>query len=96
MPVSLEEFAKMLEEGEGQRGKYDWSKLDALIEKGEPFTVADVEALMPEVPNSNYIRQRLEKLVKQGKLVRTPKYRSRTYYVKREAFEEFMRNKARK
>jgi len=96
MSVSLDEFATMLEEGEGQRGKYDWSKLDALIEKGQPFTVSDVERLMPEVPNSNYIRQRLEKLVKQGKLVRTPKYRSRTFYVNKKTFEAYLKNRNRK
>ena len=94
MPSSLtvDAFVKKVEAGEGAgRGEYDWAKIDALIEKGRPFTVAQCEKLMPEVPYRNYIRNYLERLVRNKTLFRTPKNQSRTFYLSMKVYEEHVK-----
>jgi len=96
MSISMKEFCEYVERGEGEGiGKYDWSKVDALLAKGKPITVADAEAIMPEVKYRNQIRGYLERLVKSGKVVRTPKYQPRTYYVLKKVYDEYLKNNAK-
>ena len=91
--VSVEDFLKMEEQGPAERSKYDWSKLNELINGSKPFTVADCEKLMPEVPYRNQIRNYLERLVRQGKLKRTPKGHPRTYYLNIEVYRKYLASK---
>ena len=96
MPISLKEFVERCEAGEGAGlAKYDWTKVDELLAKGKPITIADAEAAMPEVKYRNQIRGYLERLVKSKTVVRTPKNQPRTFYMSKEVFEKFTTGKGK-
>jgi len=95
--MDVKEFLERMEAGEGAyRGKYDWSALDPLINGNEPFTVADCERLMPDIKYRNYIRNYLERLVRNKVLVRTPKNQPRTFYLNRKVFEKALKDNGKK